>query len=61
LQTMRIIKLKRRETGNWRNLQNKELPNFYRSPNTVSVIKSRRLRWAGDVARMEEGRSTFKI
>ena len=31
------------------------------SPNIVRVIKSRRLRWAGDVARMEEGRSAFKI
>ena len=33
----------------------------YRSPNIVRVIKSRRLRWAGHVARMEEGRSAFKI
>jgi len=34
---------------------------FYRSPNIVTVIKSRILRWAGHVARMEEGRSAFKI
>ena len=34
---------------------------MYRSPNTVRVIKSRRLRWAGHLARMEEGRSAFKI
>ena len=34
---------------------------MYRSPNIVRVIKSRRLRWAGRVARMEEGRSAFKI
>ena len=33
---------------------------MYRSPNVVRVIKSRRLRWAGHVARMEEGRSAFK-
>ena len=33
---------------------------MYRSPNIVRVIKSRRLRWAGHVARMEEGRSSFK-
>ena len=32
---------------------------MYRSPNVVRVIKSRRLRWAGHVARMEEGRSAF--
>ena len=38
-----------------------ELHNLYRSPNIVRVIKSRRLRWAGHVARMEEGRSAFKI
>ena len=34
---------------------------MYRSPNIVRVIKSRRLRWAGHVAIMEEGRSGFKI
>jgi hypothetical protein len=34
---------------------------LYRSPNIVRVIKSRRLRWAGHVARMAEGRSAFKI
>ena len=34
---------------------------MYRSPNKVRVIKSIRLRWAGHVARMEEGRSAFKI
>ena len=32
-----------------------------RSPNIVRVIKSRKLRWAGHVARMDEGRSAFKI
>ena len=34
---------------------------MYRSPNIVRVIKSRKLRWAGYLARMEEGRSAFKI
>ena len=34
---------------------------MYRSPNIVRVIRSRRLRWAGHVARIEEGRSAFKI
>ena len=34
---------------------------MYRLPNIVRVIKSRRLRWAGHVARIEEGRSSFKM
>ena len=34
---------------------------MYSSPNIVRVIKSGRLRWAGHVARMEEGRSVFRI
>ena len=42
-------------------LHNEELHSLYRSSNIVRVIKSRRLRWAGHVARMEEGRSVFKI
>ena len=42
-------------------LHNEELHSLYRSPNIVRVIKSRRLRWAGHVARMEEGSSAFKI
>ena len=37
------------------------LPILVRSPNIVRVIKSRRLRWAGNVARIKEGRSAFKI
>ena len=44
-----------------RSIQNEELHSLYRSPNIVKVIKSKRLRWAGHVARMEEGRSAFKI
>jgi len=47
--------------GKWRRLHNEELCSLYRSPNIVRTIKSRRLRWAGHVARMEEGRSAFKI
>ena len=39
---------------------NEELHSLYRSPNIVMVIKSRRLRWAGHVDRMEEGRSSFQ-
>jgi len=43
-------------TGKWRRLHNEELSDLYSSPTIVRVIKSRRMRWAGHVARMgEEG------
>jgi hypothetical protein len=43
-------------TGEWRKLHNEELSDLYSLPNIVWVVKSRRMRWAGHVARMEEGR-----
>ena len=43
-------------TGDWRRLHNEELNDLYSSPNTVRVIKSRTMRWAGHVARMGEER-----
>jgi transcription termination factor 2 len=42
-------------------LHNDELHDLYSSPNIVRVIKSRRLRWAGHVARMEEGRGAYRV
>jgi hypothetical protein len=49
----RIFGPKRDEvTGEWKKLHNEELHNPYSSPNIVPVIKSRRMRWAGHVARM---------
>ena len=57
----RIFGTKRDENEEWRRLHNEELCSLYRSPNIVRVIKSRRLRWAGHVARIEEGRSASKI
>ena len=52
---------KRDENGVWRRLHSEELHSLYRSPNIVRVIKSRGLRWAGHIARMEESMSAFKI
>ena len=48
-------------TGEWIKLHNEELNDLYSSPNIVRVIKSRRMRWAGYVARMEEGRDVHKV
>jgi hypothetical protein len=39
-------------TGEWRKLHNKELRDLYSSPSIVGVVKSRRMRWVGHVARM---------
>ena len=57
----RIFEPKRDENGEWRRLRNEELHSLYSLPNVALVIKSRRLRWAGHVARMEEDRIAFKI
>jgi hypothetical protein len=48
-------------TGEWRKLHNEELNDMYCSPNIVRVIKSRRNRWAGHVARMGEKRSVYRV
>jgi hypothetical protein len=48
-------------TGEWRRLHNEELNDLYSSPNIVRVIKSRRMRWAGYVARMGEGRGAYRV
>jgi len=58
----RIYGPKREEvTGEWRKLHNEELINLYSSPNIVRAIKSRRMRWAGHVARMREGRGVYRV
>jgi hypothetical protein len=48
----KIFGPKREEDGSWRKLHNNKLHSLYSSPNIVTVIKSRRMRWAGHVARM---------
>ena len=45
----------------WRKLHNEELIDLYSSPNIIRVIKSRRMRWAGHVARMGERRGVYRI
>ena len=47
--------------GEWRRLQNEELNDLYSSPNIVRVIKWRRMRWAGHVARMGEERGVYMV
>ena len=51
----------RRWSGEWRKLHNEELKGLYSSPNIVRVIKSRRMRWAGHVARMGQGRGVYRV
>jgi hypothetical protein len=48
-------------TGEWRKLHNGELNHLYSSPNIFLVIKSRRMRWAGHVARMGEGSNVYRV
>jgi hypothetical protein len=48
-------------TGNWRKLHNEELNDLYCSPNTVRVIKSRRMRWVVHVACIGERKEAYRI
>jgi hypothetical protein len=58
----RIFEPKRDEVmGEWRKLQNGELHNLYSSPNIIRHIKSKRMRWAGHVVRMGEGRKVYRV
>jgi hypothetical protein len=60
---MRVYKYVKRDgvTGGWRKLHNEELHGLYSSPSIVRVIKARRMRWAGHVARMGEVRGAYNI
>jgi hypothetical protein len=57
----RIFGPKMEEDGSWRKLHNDELHSLYSSPNIVRVTESRRIRWAGHVARMGEGRGVYRV
>ena len=58
----RVVGPKRDEvTGEWRKLHNEELSDLYSLPNIVRVVKSRRMRWAGHVACMGEGRGVHRV
>jgi hypothetical protein len=48
-------------TGGWRKLHNEDLHNLYSSPSIMRIIKSRRMRWAGHVARMGEKRNVYRL
>jgi hypothetical protein len=58
----RIFGPKRDEvTREWRNLHNEELHDLYFSPSIIRIIKSRRMRWAGHVARMGKKRNSYRL
>ena len=58
----RVFGPKRDEvTGEWKKLHNEELSDLYSFPNIVRVVKSRRMSWAGYVARMGEGRGVHRV
>jgi hypothetical protein len=49
------------ETGGWRKLHDEELHDLYSSLSIITIIKSRRMRWAGHVARMREKRNVYRL
>jgi hypothetical protein len=58
----RIFGPKRKKVaGGWRRLHDEELHNLYPSPNIIRMIKSRRMRWMGHVARIREKSNAYKI
>jgi hypothetical protein len=57
----RIFGPKGEEVGLWKKLHNDELHSLYSSPNTVTVIKSRKMKWVGHGAHIREGRGIYGI
>jgi hypothetical protein len=59
---MQTPQIKRDElTGGWRKLHNEEVCDLYSSPSIIRIIKSRRMRWAGHVARMGEKINAYRL
>jgi hypothetical protein len=48
-------------TGEWRKLHNEEFQDLYSSPSIIRIMKARRMRWAGHVARMGEKRNAYRL
>jgi hypothetical protein len=48
-------------TGEWKKLHNEELRDLYSSPRIIRIIKSKRMRWVGHVARMGEKRNAYRL
>jgi hypothetical protein len=58
----KILGPKRDEvTGGWRKLHNEELRELYSSPSIIRIIRSRRMRWAGHVARIGEKKNAYRL
>jgi hypothetical protein len=59
---LRIFGPRRDEvTGEWRKLRNEELHDLYSSPSIIRIMKQKRTRWAGHIARMEEKKNTYRL
>jgi hypothetical protein len=58
---LKIFGPRRNEDGSWRKLLNDELHSRYSSRSIIKVIKSRKMRWAGHVARMGKGRGVYRV
>jgi hypothetical protein len=47
--------------GEWRKLHNEELHDLYSSPNIIRIMKARKMRWAGNIARTREKRNAYRL
>jgi hypothetical protein len=61
LERKNIIPKRDEVTGEWRKIHNEELHDLYSSPSIIRTIKSRRMRWAGHVARTAEKRNAYRL